>query len=166
MKYEDIEDAIKNRLVAKLGNTVEVIVMPEFQAQNVRAFNKPRLTVAYAHSMFGEGRYGDKLPTISVDGVVQEENIQIKVMVEAKKLRGADGVYQNLVAVRQALIGFEPLGLDKLKIVEAKFDEFTDNLWSYQLIFGTKGYIIEDLPVTDEPLIKKVGFDQNFQVNL
>lgn len=166
MKYEDIEDAIKDRLVTKLGSTVEVIVMPEFQAQNVRAFNKPRLTVAYAHSMFGEGRYGDKLPTISVDGVVQEENIQIKVMVEAKKLRGAEGIYQNLVAVRQALIGFEPLGLDKLKAVEAKFDEFTENLWSYQLIFGTKGYIIEDLPVMDEPLITEVNFDQNFPIEI
>lgn len=162
MKYADIEDAIAARLSTALGTTATVVTMPEYQAQNQRPFDKPRIVVAYNHSMFGEGRYGDKIPTMSTDAVAQEENISIRISIEARALRGAAGIYELLVAVRQALIGFEPLSLDKLKVVEAKFDEFAENLWRYSLTFGTKGVIVEDSTVDTDPLITEVNFNQNF----
>lgn len=166
MKYADLEDAIVSRLSAKLGATATVIALPEVQAQNQRPFDKARVTVAYNSSMFDGGRYGNAVNVMSVDGTVQEESIKIKVSIESKKLRGTGGIYELLVAVRQAVIGFEPLGLDQMKILESKFDEFTENLWSYMIVFETKGFIIQDVDPVDEPLITAVDFDQNFPISI
>lgn len=164
MKYEDIEDAIIAKLVADYGTSIQVIPTPENQASSVKPYEKPRVTVSYYHSMFGEGRYGDRLPTVSTDGVIEEENIQIKITIDAKKLRGDGGVYDLLVKVRQSLLGLEPLGLDKLKLIETKFEEYAENLFSYSLMFGTKGYVVQAGNIDDEVPIAELTFDDNFEL--
>lgn len=164
MTYDQIEDAIVTKLTADIvvdGNVI-VEALPDNQLANVPAMDKPRLTVAYHHSMFGEGRYGDSLPTISTSSSVQDENIRMSVEIEARKKRGALGVYDLIYKVRQSILGFEPLSLEKLKLVEVRFVNMVNNNFIYSVTFGTKGVAVEDVLASAEPLLKKVDFQDDF----
>lgn len=163
MNYAAIEDAIVARLIAKIGDSASVVALPETQAANIRPTTKARVTVAYLGSNFDGGRYGNNVNVMAMDSVIQEETIKLTVEIEAKVLRGAGGIYELLVSVRQALIGFEPLGMDKMLLLESKFQEFKENQWVFQLTFSTTGQVIQDWTVDTDPLITNINFDQNFQ---
>lgn len=166
MKYWELEDDIVARLTASLSSVADIVALPDNQDANRRPTVKPRVTVSYFHSMFGEGRYGDRLPTLSTDGAVQEENIQFKVTIESKKRRGEGGLLELLTAVRQSVTGYEPRGLDKIKILEQKFEDFAENLWSYSVLFATKGIVIEEGTIENLPNLNTVDFDELFPVSI
>ncbi len=162
MKYTDIENAMVSRLQTKLGPGVVVIPLPEFQNDNKRPTDKPRVTVVYNHSAFDGCRYGASAQSAAVDSIVQEESLQFKVAIESRLLRGETGIYELLVAVRQSLIGQSFLGLDPLMVLDSKFDDYKENLWSYTLTFMTKGWVVSEIDSTNDPLITAVGFDDNY----
>lgn len=166
MIYEDLEIAIVARLApvaTEFG--IDVLPLPENQAQYVKPFEKARVTVNWKMSQFSGGRYGSQLPTKSVDHAVQQEDIEIEVVIQSRFLRGESGTYAIMEAIRRKLIGFQPLSLDPMKLTEMKPDSFTDNLWMHVMTFGTKALSINELGPTNEPMLEDVSFDENFPVN-
>lgn len=164
MDYEALEDAIVTKLTADLvvdGNII-IEALPDADLENIPATNKPRLTVAYHHSIFGEGRYGDSLPTISTGPSIQDENIRMSVEIEARSKRGALGVYDLIFKVRQSILGYQPLNIEKLKLVEVRFVKHVNNNFIYSVTFGTKSIAIEDVLASADPLLKKVSFNDEY----
>jgi len=164
MDYEALEDAIVTKLTADLvvdGNII-IEALPDADLENIPATNKPRLTVAYHHSIFGEGRYGDSLPTISTGPSIQDENIRMSVEIEARSKRGTLGVYDLIFKVRQSILGYQPLNIEKLKLVEVRFVKHVNNNFIYSVTFGTKSIAIEDVLASTDPLLKKVSLTEEY----
>lgn len=167
MIYEDLEAAIVARLAPLAADFgIEVLALPENQAQYVKPFEKARVTVNWKMSQFNGGRYGSQLPTKSVDHAVQQEDLEVEVVIQSRFLRGESGTYAIMEAIRRKLIGFQPLSLDPMKLIEIKPDSYTDNLWMHVMTFGTKALSIDELDQTNEPLLDDVSFDETFPVSL
>jgi hypothetical protein len=146
MNYEQIETDIVTRL-STLTPACEVIKLPEVQADyNTRPINKPRITVAYKGSKFEEPH--------TTAQISQFEDVMIDVTLEWKKLRGTNGVYPLMEAIRKRLIGFEPTDCHRMFLKESGFTELEQNMWSYSFTFVTRGMIVETDPEeNDAPLV-------------
>lgn len=164
MRYDELETAIVERLqtVATALN-VQIVELAENQGAYAKPFETARVTVAYNGSVFNGGRYGSNVPTMSVDTSTQEEDIEFVLSIQSRKLRGnGHGVYNLMEQIRLRLLGFEPMNLDKLKLIEQKFEEYAENVWTYTQKYSTKRistYMVED---SNDPTLDSVSFVENF----
>jgi len=92
MNYEQIELDIVNRLSVLSTANVTVVPMPEVQGEYKRPVGTGmRVSVMYKSSDF------DK--SISTSSIVQKEIISVEIVLQASKLRGANGLYRLQEAV-------------------------------------------------------------------
>jgi hypothetical protein len=131
MNYETVENDILSRLASIIS--IEKIVLPENQTDHK---NANRITVAYKNS-----KYED---TVSTQFVGQEETANFKIIIQCRKLRGADGIYTYMASVRRWLLGYKPTDCTgKLQMVDSGFVDDVDGQWTYVLTMSTKGMAIE-----------------------
>lgn len=160
ISIEVIEDAIFNRLrPLETLPKFEVRKMPETQAEMDKPFVNGRVTVMYDGSRFEPNGSGMQLVTMATDESVQQETLHIKTTLQARKLRGEFGIYDLMRLVRNHLSGFEPAGGDKMKQIDAKFESYIENEWTYSITWGTNVLNVHDLEETDDPTITQIDFD-------
>ena len=76
---------------------------------------------------------GSKLtaPT-NKDVIIQERELDFSITLQIRNLRGHEGAYGYLEAIRKSLSGFSPLNdLKVMYLTEEDFLDFTDNIWTW-----------------------------------
>jgi hypothetical protein len=112
--YSDIESLIVSRLQPMTnGGGVDVLILPEVEDEFQRPFGAGRVTVAYKSSDF---------PALkSTFEIVQDELLHFEVVVQARKLRGSNGVHAMVEAIKRLLVGFRPTDCSKMYLVKNGF---------------------------------------------
>lgn len=154
--YSDIEAEV----VAHLADTltaiqVDVVPLPEFQAEFARPFLNGRVTVVYKGSEFGDHR--------DIGMVVQDEKIQIEVVIVCKKLRGASGIHGITELVKRKLLGFSPTDCNKMRLIKNGYHDYDKEsaLWSYSMIFETNYRLVEAAEYDTGPILQQALFEYN-----
>lgn len=137
------------------GGGVDVVQLPQLQAEFDRPFMKGRITVAYKSSDFGD--------VASTHHIVQDEKIQVELIIQARKLRDADGLHAMTEAVKRRLVGFRPTDCSKMYIVKHGFTNHDNqsSLWQYSMIFETKYRLVEDATYNTEQVLTQTFFEYN-----
>lgn len=137
------------------GGGVDVVQLPQLQADFDRPFMKGRITVAYKSSDFGD--------VINTHHIVQDEKIQVELIIQSRKLRDDDGLHAITEAVKRRLVGFAPTDCSKMYIVKNGFTNHDSQsaLWQYSMIFETKYRLIEDAQYNTEQVLTQTFFEYN-----
>ena len=154
--YSQIEQEIVDRLQPlTTANTIDVVSLPEFQADFERPFLHGRVTVAYKSSEFG--------PIKGSDYVIQDEMIQVEVIVQARLLKGNTGLHSITEAIKRRLLGFPPTDCTKLFLVKNAFGELNNEtaLWTYSMVFQCRYTLVEDAEYGTEPGLSQINFEYN-----
>lgn len=154
--YSQIEQEIVNHLQPlTTANTIEVLSLPEFQADFERPFLHGRVTVAYKSSEFG--------PIKGSDYVIQDEMIQVEIIVQARLLKGNTGLHSITEAIKRRLLGFPPTDCTKLFLVKNAFGELNNEtaLWTYSMVFQCRYTLVEDAEYGTEPGLSQINFEYN-----
>ena len=153
MLINTVETAIIERLKAKIPDAY-VEAFPDNPALFVPKHPKVNLLCRYADSTYSEPG-----PT---DIIVQERKMAFDITIVVKNLRGKEGCYTYLDAVRQAITGFKIPGCTKMYVSKDRYIKNADGLWFYSLMIVTKTRNIE-VNAEQEPLpiFKTIGFNQH-----
>ena len=157
--YSQIEQEIVDRLAPLTAqDTLDVLALPENQADYERPFLHGRITVAYKSSDFGAIR--------STNEIVQDEKIQIEVIIQARKLKGSTGLHSITEAVKRRLLGFDPTDCSKLYLVNNTFKEFNNDsaLWLYSMVFECRYTLVENAEYGTEQVLEQINFEYNEEV--
>ena len=156
MNYiETHENAIKTKLESLNLSGVDVVVVPEKQAEYERPFINGKITIAYAGSEF-EG-------PDATDISMHYEKITIGLAIQSKALRGNTGIYGIVNACRKHLTGFRPDGFWQMapKKIDLKSADYNNNLWTYYFEFETKMEVVEVQIDPDDPILTEIDFNIN-----
>lgn len=156
--YSDIEDEIVTWLAPiENGGGVDVVKLPQVQDEFQRPMMAGRVTVAYKSSGFGDVR--------STHHITQDEKIQIELIVQARMLRGDNGIHKMVEAIKRRLVGFSPTDCSKMYLVSNGFIEHNNEtaLWTYSAIFECKYTVVEDFEFNTEPALQGVTFTYNIE---
>ncbi len=156
--YSEIEAEIVSHLgVIENGGGVDVVQLPSTQEEFARPFAAGRVTVAYKSSDFGDPK--------SPFEVSQEELIQVELVVQARNLRGANGLHAITDKVKKRLLGFSPTDCSKMYLTKNGFSDHNPDtgLWSYSMLFQTKYLLVEDKTFNTEAALEQVTFEYNEQ---
>jgi hypothetical protein len=157
MRYEDVEKEIRDRLQAKFGPHVSVIVLPENEAEFKRPVERSQVTVAYQGSEYeldGSTRQPLSLGLGAV--VIQEETVLFEIVIQAKKLRGTNQLYDIIGRVKRALVGYRFTDCEKMKVRKIGFVQRDEGIFTYTLTMSTLTMVVEDPDEVAEPLIKRI----------
>ncbi len=158
MFIEKLEIDTVKRLKDKVGNGIDVEVMPETEAAFTRPFSTGRLSVCYKQSDFDKPR--------STAEISQDEEQTIEVIIQARTLRKTHGIYDLAERTRKALVGFIPTNCRRMYAVSFKFENRENNLWVYVYTFATKSTIVEvEVPYT-EPPITEITAESGFNTSV
>ncbi len=160
-----VEDAILDRLKAKLENRVLVQPYPD----NPESY-EPTHPVGAVMVRYAEADYSDSLDTAAV---VQERDMLFEVTLAMWSLRGKQGgIYLYLEAVRQFLTGFTPPSCDRKLTPDSEgfvsrsagLKNKSQRLWQYQITFKTRTINVEIPEEQLSPLLKHISVHDNFAV--
>jgi len=119
---ETIESAIVNKLETVIAD-LKVIAFPSVASDFKKLpFQNGLVLVAYAGSVLSE-------PT-NRDSIVQTRLMEFSITLQVRNLRGHEGAYDYLEAIRNALTGFSPLtDFNVMFMSDEKLLQFVDNNW-------------------------------------
>lgn len=150
--YELVELDIVQRLEVLEDGSVRVEPLPEVQGAMERPIaGNGRVTIGYVSSSFDE--------TSSTAQIAQNERINVQVIIEAKKLRGAGGIYSIIAAVKMLLTGFRPSHCHRMAPVETKHLTYERNTWMYGITYGCTTMHVEYEEFDVLPLLREVLID-------
>jgi hypothetical protein len=131
----EIVARINEQIVANNATSLyEAVLMPETEAEYktfYSKFTKARVAVQFI----------DSLPQLSnsTNKVAQEEIVRFRLSFEAKKLRGAGGLYAFMQLVKLILIGHKLTdAIDRLTLVKYGLLEFEQGAWQPYFEFECK----------------------------
>jgi hypothetical protein len=123
MEYEQLENDIVARLTPGLPG-VEVSALPDTLVEFNKSFKTGKITVAYKGSKFNKAQ--------STNALSQQETVEFELIVQARLLRGATGVYTFLEQVKRLILGYKLTHTDRvylqdqaLIVSDAKAETFT-----------------------------------------
>lgn len=149
MNYEDLENDILERLQPITGADIDVIALPEKEANNKLQFAKPRVTVAFVGNELRDTALPDQESVFkSFGSQVQTKTLLWDISIESRSLRGGAGVYKILGAVEILLAGFKPTNCDKLYQMSCICSSYDKGTWTYTYRWACKTLLIEQ--VADE----------------
>ena len=152
MKYEIVEEAIRTK-IASVATQADVVVLPEVDEDYQRAVDKPRVTVSYAGSDFGTMGGNNKVETRSFAAlVVHAEEGMFQCVLQARKLRGADGIYKLINDVLKAVVGFAPDDCEKIRVAKFGLVEREAQVFSYALHLVTTSILLEEQDPQNEEI--------------
>lgn len=148
MNYEELEDDIAGKIMPLAVDGVDVMVMPEKEADYKRPFKKAKVTVSIGHSKAG------KPETTSV--VAQWETICVDLTLEARFLRGDDGIYRLKKKVTDLIIGYRPPNYSRLIELEFRFEQYTNGIYTYTLTVTTTALLVQSPDAENFPNISQI----------
>lgn len=158
MNYELLEQEVADRLgtIASDGFTVQR--MPETVAEYAKpAVTNGSVIVAYKGSEFD---ITDRVPRqLSVDNVVQVERATIEVVLRARVLRGAGGLYDLKDKVQARLLGYRPTDWARLSARSFTYVAFEEGVWVYAFTFECDALALTLPDPVDEVLVTQINVD-------
>lgn len=141
MNYEQAEQDILTRLTPFVtAGAIDMVLIPQNQADFKRPFQKGKITICYKGSKWGDPR--------STAQISQEEEVMFQIEIQSRTLRGDRGIYLMKKALNQALIGFAPTDCDRMYAKESGMtsvaETLNDGVWTYSLIVACKTISVED----------------------
>lgn len=137
MLFELLESDIKTKLHADLGNGVDVIVMPENQAEFAIPFVKNKVSVCYKNSNYD--------PSISTYIITQPETQQLELVIQSRTRRGITGIYKLYEDVKNSIVGYSPTNCGKIYLKSFTPENFELNVWTFTLTIECKTQIVENI---------------------
>lgn len=155
MRYDTIQSAVTTQLQNAISGafgvgSVEVVPMPDTEAEYRKPFVKPRLTVIFTGAKFGT-RTGP-------DPVRQLETVALQVNIQAKRLYTNEGIYPLVEATRLALLGFRPEDCQPMTLVEVSPVSHDIGTYEYVLLFEATRPAHQFHGPPDASLIKQLIF--------
>lgn len=153
--YSQIEQEIVVRLADLATANIDVLQLPEVQAEYERPFQNARVTVAYKSSEFGDIK--------NANHIVQDEKLQFELIIVCRKLRGAAGLHSVTEMVKRSLLGFMPTDCSKMRLTKNGFTDFQAEsaLWAYSMIFETTYRLVEAGEFELGPQLQQAFFEYN-----
>lgn len=148
MNYEQAEEDIKDKLNPLVGAGVLVGVMPENQADYKKPSAAPQVWVCYSGDDYEKPK--------GVGTIVQDGLINFEIVLQAKKLRGVNGIYQLFDLIQKLLLGFEPTDCTKLYLSKKELLKLDENLWEYHIIFSASTIACEVESDEDEIILNQI----------
>ena len=155
MNYEQLEDQVYTRILPMASvQGISVRKMPENEAERQVAFpGNAQFTVIYAGSEYPE--------TMSTSQVSQDEKVFIQVLIESSFLRGPQGIYNLLSALKSYLVGFSPSFCTRMQVVKhhtigGDEAEKINNMWNYNVIFQARAITVEDFTEDLSLILRKI----------
>lgn len=167
MNYTTLVDDIVARLAPLLDNDIQVERLPETEAEFTQAFEKPRITVAYKKSQFGDENVKVMPRMASVNEFVADEYAEIHVMYQSRLLYDSEtGIHAVCSQAKQLLYGYQPTDWGRLFPREFELDKNESGIWFAVMIFATIARAVQALPddaATEYPDF--VSADFNFEIS-
>lgn len=137
LSYQALEDDLVTRLQPLTDAGVDVVALPDTQADYKRPVTNVRVTVIANSADFGDIK--------SSGAMNQEENVSVQVLFQGNKMRGVNGVHSVVGAARLLLYGYQPANYSKMRLMKAALIDPRpeDNVWTYMLEFMTQGRVVE-----------------------
>jgi hypothetical protein len=162
ISIDNIEDSLKDRLDTKLAaeiaaGDIEVEVLPDTPGAFKRAVaKKRRVSVCYLDTDF------DK--TMAPDVVAQNAFNKFGLFVAAKARRGPNGINDLIRLCVKYLVGFRPLGHEKITAVKIELyqRDTTDNMWMAKVELRAQYMLVEfndDPPEYGTGTIQEITFN-------
>lgn len=152
MKYEIVEEAIRTK-IASVATQADVVVLPELDEDYQRAVDKPRVTVSFAGSDFGSMGGNNKVETRSFAAlVVHNEDGMFQIALQARRLRGANGIYKLINDVLKAVVGFAPDDCEKIRVAKFGLIEREAQVFTYALHVVTTSILVEEQDSQNEEI--------------
>lgn len=151
--YSDIEQEIVNKLQPLVTAGIDVVPLPQVEAEFQRPFQNGRVTVVYKGSTFDDH--------LNTHHVVQDERLQFEIVVVCRRLRGETGVHGIVEVIKRTLLGFAPTDCSKMKVIKNSYQEYQKEaaLWGYSIIFETVYRLVEDAEYDTEQAITEITVD-------
>lgn len=123
---QEIVDRLNTQIAANnVADLYEAVLMPETTADFrdfYAKFTKARAAVQFVESI--------PQPTNATGPVTQEETVRFRISFEAKKLRGAGGLYALFDLVKLVLIGFRLTNaFTRLTFAKYALQEYEQGAW-------------------------------------
>ena len=136
--YSQIESEIVAHMADFASANIDVVQLPEVQADFERPFLNGRITVAYKSSEFGDVR--------NTHHIVQDEKLSFELVIVCRKLRGASGLHSVTEMVKRKLLGFAPTDCSKMRLIKYGYTDYDKEsaLWAYSMIFETTYRLVEE----------------------
>lgn len=141
MQYEKLENDIIAQLTPGLPG-VDVLALPDTLADFTKSFKTGKITVAYKGSKFAQA--------LSTNVLSQLETVEFELIVQARLLRGPNGVYAFMEAIKGLILGYKLTNTDKVYLIDqmlivndAKAETFT-----FAMAVACKRLVVEDSALT------------------
>ena len=131
----EIENSIVERLGVLADMGVDISLTPEVEIDYSHPVKKPRVTV----TMFGIKTDGRRIQNSNATDV----EVEIKVTIQSRKLRGDLGIIPIFEAIATRLYGFRPAGTSKMYFISFEFENFEKGLWTAFAMFYAPAVMIE-----------------------
>lgn len=153
--YSDIERELVERLQALNLANIEVVPMPEVEAEFLEPLRNGRVTIVYKSSDFG--------PVKSTGYVSQMEVLHFEVVLQAKSLRSTTGVHALGEIIKRKLVGYEPVDCSKIWMIKNEFARKEDKqaVWTYSMTIATSYLLVEDATYDEGPLLSEINITYN-----
>lgn len=142
-------EQVQAHLKPKLDVAVEFF--PERPADYRLNHPKGVVLISYGGARFEGGE--------DITLVRQSVKVGLSLTVMVRQLNGKTGALALLDTVRQAMIGFRPMGYHKTKLLSDRFVGEQDGIWQYQLDVQTQSMVFEEQP--DEPTITQITLQES-----
>lgn len=158
MNFELLENKTKGQIESFSTNlipTLSVELEPEIEDENQPIKLNPKVTI-YVDKISSKG-------SKTAQHIAQDVDLNIFLLVRARKLRGDLGIYTICDLLRKSLIGFRPEGYEKFYFVRMEYEKRERGIWWYTFVIGTQTMFTEEFEDQKAPLLKepKTDFKDN-----
>ena len=154
MTYEEIELFLVDLFKFEF---FDVAVLPDTEREMESDLTRPKVWICYDGSDYNNSE--------ALDFVSQKDNIKIGFEIRAKKRRGETGVLAIFETIKAKILGLKIIGLERFQL--QVFTPISNpnnprpNYFHYWMSFQTFGYVVENQPEEEAPLLKKYVFLEN-----
>lgn len=151
MNYEQAESEIVAKLSedTALVDIADITILPDDVAEYKTPTVKGLVTVVFLGEKFDNNQ--------GIGDISQHSTVTFNVGIQARKMRGAKGVYAISEEVKKTLLGFAPTDCGILTLSEHDFSGYQNDVWEHSITFSCRSLrtqenhnFLPDDPVTNE----------------
>lgn len=151
MNYEQSEKDIALKLKPlTLGGNVVVSPIPENIEDLKKVIKKPLIWVAYNGTTY-------KFPN-STSSASSNATLNFEVVIQSAFLRGAQGCYTLMEAVKLSLVGFIPSGLQMLYLTDEELLKLDDRgVWNFRQLYSCQTLQVQASGNTLDTILSQIN---------
>jgi hypothetical protein len=156
MNYQDIIESIETQLTTlttlTTGGTITVRKTPEVEQD----FKRPLAAgeVARVFVDFDKVEFSSTLDTFVS---AQDLTLYFVATVMCSKIYGANALHLVTSLVQSSILGFEPVGCNKIKLDKIEFAVRDEGVWKSFLFFHTTTSVADDTPAPSGVILNSIN---------